>query len=144
MYYQNVFTIEIFLLQDIILTQEEYSNLKCDFSRYREETQCEILYLKVGIIVHGEILYLKVGIIVHGEILYLKVGIIVHGEILYLKVGIIVQCSRQPIFTGCSAYPCPSDALPFFSICSSALLFVTNVDVFFHTCCQFIIIDFSY
>jgi hypothetical protein len=32
------------------------------------------------------------------------------------------------------ARPCPSDALPFFSICSSALPFVTNVDVFFHTC----------
>ena len=48
------------LTSDIILTQEEYSNLKCDFSRYREETQREILYLKVGIIVH---VYLKVVII---------------------------------------------------------------------------------
>ena len=27
--------------------------------------------------------------------------------------------------------PCPSDALPFFSICSSALPFMTNVDIFF-------------
>lgn len=37
------------LTSDIILTQDEYSNLKSDFSRYREETQSEILYLKTAV-----------------------------------------------------------------------------------------------
>jgi hypothetical protein len=32
------------------------------------------------------------------------------------------------------AHSCPSDTLPFFSICSGALPFVTIVDVFFHIC----------
>jgi hypothetical protein len=45
----------------------------------------------------------------------------------------IISVLASPFLQG--ARPCPSDALPFFSICSSALPFVTNVDVFFHTCC---------
>ena len=61
---------------------------------------------------------------------FLKLGLLYINNLCLLEHGEL----EHKLNNCCSARPCPSDALSFLSICSSALPFVTSVDVFFHTC----------
>jgi hypothetical protein len=99
------------------------------------------MYRFIDLIDHGDQLMADRGFLVKEEIMIKRATLIItpaaQGAKAYASPGtysyhnlcsvvflVVRQCSRYPVFTGRSARPCPSDALPFFPICSDIDIWV--------------------